>query len=95
MQKLAIAENAESDRALIEKVLEAQHVSVRLPVVRRVIKDTEVNDDKGKVLFSVKKNQMVVCDIVRTPVSFTTPLLLTKGTTECGQTKIASSFQGR
>ena len=78
VQKLAIADNAESDRCLTEKVLEAQHVSVRLPIIRRAIKDTDVKNSKDEVLFSVKKGQTVICDIVRTSVVFTTPLGLTR-----------------
>ena len=71
MQKLAIADDAQSDKDLTEKVLRAQHVSVRLPIIRRAIKDTDVKNTKGEVLFSVKKDQTVICDIVRTPMLFT------------------------
>ena len=65
VQKLAIADDAQSDSDLTEKVLKAQHVSVRLPIIRRVIKDTDVTNTENKVLFSVKKDQTVICDIVR------------------------------
>ena len=90
VQKLAIANDEKSDKNLTNKVLEAQHVSVRLPILRRAIKDTDVKDvenTKGKVLFSVKKGQTVICDIVRTSVLFTIPLVLTESTTEVGKTK--------
>ena len=95
VQRLAIADDAQSDRVLTEKVLEAQHVSVRLPIIRRAIRDTDVKNAKGKVLFSVKKGQTVICDIVRTSVFFPMPLMLTKSTTELGKTKVPSSFQRR
>ena len=73
VQKLAIANDAQSDIDLTERVLEAQRVSVRLPILRRAIKDTDVKNTKGEFLFSVKKGQTVVCDIVRTSVLFTMP----------------------
>ena len=87
VQKLAIANDAKSDSDLTTMVLEAQHVSVRLPILRRAIKDTDVKNTKGKVLFSVKKGQTVICDIVRTSVLFTILLVLTESTTELGETE--------
>ena len=97
MQKLAIANDAQSDKNLTEKVLEAQHISVRLPIIRRAIEDTDVMDvkDKDKRLFVVKKDQIVICDIVRTSVLFTMPSELTKPTTELGKAKVPGSFQRR
>ena len=73
VQELAVANDAQSDILLTEKVLEAQHVSVRLPILRRAIKDTDVKNTKGEILFSVKKGQTIICDIVRTSVLFTMP----------------------
>ena len=73
MQKLAIAYDGESTSKLTKKVLEAQPVSVRLPILRRAIKDTDVKNSYGEVLFSVKKGQTVICDIVRTLVLSTKP----------------------
>ena len=78
VQKLAIANDAQSDGDLTEKVLEAQYVSVRLPILRKAIKDTIVKNTEGEDLLSVKKGQTVICDIVRTSVLFTMPLVLTK-----------------
>lgn len=95
VQKLAIANDAQSDRALTEKVLEAQHVSVRLPILRRAIKNTVVKNTRGEILFSVEEGQTVICDIVRTSVLFTMPLVLTKSTTELGKTKVSSSYERR
>ena len=92
VQKLAIANDAQSDRDLTEMVLEAQHVSVGLPILRRAIKDTDVKNIKGEVLFSVKKGQTVICDIVRPSVLFTMPRVLT--ITALGKTKVPS-FQRR
>lgn len=63
VQKLAIAENAASDKLLTEKVLEAQHTSVRLPIIRTAINDCAVRSN-GKVV-KVKKDEVVICDIVR------------------------------
>lgn len=94
VQKLAIANDAKSDRVLTEKVLEAQHVSVRLPILRRAMKDTDVKNTKGEVLFSVEKGQTVVCDIVRISMLFTMSLVLTESITELGETKVPS-FQRR
>lgn len=87
VQKLAIADNAVSDKALTEKVLEAQHISVRLPIVRIATKDHDVKNTKGKVLFSVKKGQEIICDIVRASLLFTIPSMLMKSTTELGKSK--------
>ena len=95
VQQLAISDDAQSDRSLTKKVLEAQHVSVRLPILRRAIKDTDVKNAKGEVLLSIKKHQTVICDIVRTSVLFTMPLALTKSITELGKTKVPSSYQRR
>ena len=94
VQKLAIANDAESDRILTEKVLEAQHVSVRLPILRRAMKDTNVKNTEGEVLFSVDKGQTVVCDIVRISVLFTMPLVLMESITELGENRVLS-FQRR
>ena len=94
VQKLAIANEAESDRILTEKVLAAQHVSVRLPILRRAMKDTNVKNTEGEVLFSVDKGQTVVCDIVRISVLFTMPLVLTESITELGENRVLS-FQRR
>ncbi|KAK4695301.1 hypothetical protein P7C71_g2427, partial [Lecanoromycetidae sp. Uapishka_2] len=68
VQRLAIANDADSEKELTKKVLEAQRVSVRLPILRRAIKDTDVKDTdvkntESKVLFTVKKGQTVICDI--------------------------------
>ena len=73
VQKLAIANDAKGDRMLTEKVLEAQHVSVRLPILRGAMNDTDVKNNKGEVLFSVKRGRTAICDIVRTSVLFTIP----------------------
>ena len=73
MQKLAITNDAQSDKILTGNVLDAQHVSVRLPIIRRAIKDTRVRNTEGDVLFSVRKGQTVICDIVRSSILFTTP----------------------
>ena len=66
VQELALADNAKSDEILKKKVLEAQHISVRLPILRKATENTKVKDvNTQEVLFEVNKGQMVVCDIVR------------------------------
>lgn len=76
VQKLAMANDGQCDKTLTEKVLKAQHVSVRLPILRRAIKDTDVKNTKGEVLFSVNKGETVICDIVRISVLSTMPLVI-------------------
>lgn len=65
VQKLAIVDDAASDKIITEKVLEIQHVSVRLPIIRRATKDCDVKNGQGRVLFSVKNGETIICDIVR------------------------------
>ena len=94
VQKLALADNAQSDKKLTEKVLEAQHISVRLPIIRKAIQKTVLKDSKGKVLVSAEEGQTIICDIVRTPALFTSWLMLMKSKTERGKTEVPRSFQG-
>ncbi|KAI4268582.1 MAG: hypothetical protein LQ337_007756 [Flavoplaca oasis] len=67
IQKLASNNDEKSDAAIELKVLEAQRRSVRLPFIRKVIKDgiTIKPDeaDKGRDI-SVEKGQTIICDIV-------------------------------
>ena len=69
VQRLAIADDVQSDRTLTEMVLGAQHVSVRLPIIRKAIGDRDVKNTKGKVLLSVKKGQTIICEYRKTPSS--------------------------
>jgi hypothetical protein len=93
VQKLALADNVQSDKKLTEKVLEAQHISVRLPIIRKAIQKTVLKDSKGKVLVSAEKGQTIICDIVRPPALFTSLLMLIKPKTERGKTKVPRSIQ--
>jgi hypothetical protein len=63
VQKLAAEDDPESDKILTQKVLEAQHISVRLPIVRTAVKDSTVKCN-GKFQ-KVEKGEVVICDIVR------------------------------
>ncbi|KAL8990819.1 MAG: hypothetical protein Q9169_008029 [Polycauliona sp. 2 TL-2023] len=66
IQKLATNEDEKSDTAIEHMILEAQRRSVRLPFIRKVIKDGVIikpeEADKGRNI-SVEKGQTIICDI--------------------------------
>ena len=57
-------DTAASDENIKTKVLEAQRLSVKLPVVRKAAANVVVKDENGTELFSLEEGQTVVCDIV-------------------------------
>lgn len=71
IQKLALDNSAASDKDIKDNVLEAQRLSVKLPVVRKAAANVVINDENGVELFSLEKGQTVVCDIVRHILTFT------------------------
>ena len=93
VQKLAIADNAESDKILTKKVLEAQHASVRLPIVRQAMKSRDVTNAKGEALFSVAKDETIICDIVRNLLLVTSPSMLTRSISALSKTKAFGRLQ--
>ncbi|KAL8813523.1 MAG: hypothetical protein Q9200_000197 [Gallowayella weberi] len=62
IQRLALINNEKSDEKIEIKVLEAQRQSVKLPYIRKVIKDEVQITVNGKAT-TVKKGQTIVCDI--------------------------------
>ena len=67
VQKLALEDNGEGTKTLRDMVLEAQHVSVRLPIIRRALKSRVFKNEQGRVLFKVNEGEIIICDIVRYP----------------------------
>ena len=59
-----------SDEAIKLSVLEAQRLSVKLPVVRKVAKPVTVKDSEGKER-SLQTDQVVICDVVSNLLSVT------------------------
>lgn len=68
VQGLALEDRRESDATLRKMVLNAQRLSVKLPVVRKVAKSgtikKDLNDKNGKDL-QVTEGQIIICDVVR------------------------------
>jgi hypothetical protein len=91
VQKLAIADNPESDKILTERVLEAQHISVRLPIIRTAVRDCDIKIGSDKV--HVEEGEVVICDIVSTLLVFAVPINAKKITTELGKTKALQRLQ--
>lgn len=63
VQKAALKEDPASDEEIKLSVLEAQRLSVKLPIVRKVAKSVTVTDAEGKER-SLQKDQIVICDVV-------------------------------
>lgn len=62
IQKLALNDDAESDEKIQLIILEAQRQSVKLPFIRKVVKDglkIRLNDDDQ----TLEKGQTIICDI--------------------------------
>ena len=64
IQQWALWDNEKSDMSIRNAVLEAQRLSVKLPVIRKAKMSGTVKDEKGKSLFNLEKDQTIVCDIV-------------------------------
>ncbi|KAL8785819.1 MAG: hypothetical protein Q9213_003126 [Squamulea squamosa] len=69
IQRLAFINNKESDTEIHTKVLEAQRQSVKLPYIRKVIKDEVEITENGKAK-TVKKGQTIVCDTYAAMLAF-------------------------
>ena len=63
VQTAALKEDPASDEEIKLSVLEAQRLSVKLPVVRKVARSVTVTDAEGKER-SLQKDQIVICDVV-------------------------------
>ncbi|KAL8867169.1 MAG: hypothetical protein Q9174_005832, partial [Haloplaca sp. 1 TL-2023] len=63
IQALALKDDEKSDQAILIKVLEAQRQSVKLPFIRKVVKEggTTINVNGQKS--TLEKGQMIICDI--------------------------------
>ena len=75
IQKLALADNPKDDQKIKALVLEAQRLSVKLPVSRKAATKVDIKDEKGIKLFSLKEGQTVVCDIVSQSLTLCPKLL--------------------
>ncbi|KAL8697068.1 MAG: hypothetical protein Q9224_002486 [Gallowayella concinna] len=62
IQRLALINDSKSDKEIQTKVLEAQRQSVKLPFIRKVLKD-EVKITVNGEATTVKKGQTIICDI--------------------------------
>ena len=63
VQTAALRDDPTGDEEIKLSVLEAQRLSVKLPVVRKVAKPVTVKDAMGKER-SLHDNQIVICDVV-------------------------------
>ena len=52
------------DKAIQELVQKAQSQSIKMPFIRKVLKDIEVKGGAGKVTRILAKGDTIVCDIV-------------------------------
>lgn len=64
LQQTAFDDSPAALDALSKTVLKEQRKSVRLPVIRKAVETCDIKNEAGEVLFTVKKGQTVVCDIV-------------------------------
>lgn len=67
VQTAALRDDPAGDEEIKQSVLEAQRLSVRLPVVRKVAKPVTVKDIMGKER-SLIEDQVVICDVVSRPM---------------------------
>lgn len=67
VQTAALKDDPASDEEIKLSVLEAQRLSVKLPVVRKVAKSVTVKGAEDKER-SLKENQLVICDVVSSAV---------------------------
>ena len=63
VQTAALRDDPAGDEEIKLSVLEAQRLSVRLPVVRKVARSVPVKDAKGKERL-LNDDQVVICDVV-------------------------------
>lgn len=63
VQTAALKDDPATDEEIKLSVLEAQRLSVKLPVVRKVAKPVTLKDAEGEER-SLEKDQIVICDIV-------------------------------
>lgn len=63
VQIAALKDDPATDEEIKLSVLEAQRLSVKLPVVKKVAKSITLKDADGKER-SLKKDQIVICDVV-------------------------------
>lgn len=74
VQQLALQDSPEGDKRIQSLVLEAQRLSVKLPVVRTVAQDTKL-EINGQT-HSYTKGQTIVCDVVSSsPLPFPNPVV--------------------
>ena len=69
IQKLALRGGAESDKAIQEKILKAQRLSIKTPLIRKVVKEglrIHVNGKETKL----GRGDIIVCDVVSPRSSF-------------------------
>ena len=64
VQTAALKDDPASDEEIKLSVLEAQRLSVKFPIVRKVAKSVTVKNAEGKER-SLKDDDIVICDIVR------------------------------
>ena len=79
VQTAALRDDPTGDEEIKLSVLEAQRLSVKLPVVRKVAKPVTVKDAKGKERF-LSNDQVVICDVVSRLVLVWMCLLATRST---------------
>ena len=72
VQNAALKDDPVSDEEIKLSVLEAQRLSVKLPVVRKVVDAVTVRDPEGKER-SLEKSQTVICDVVSSVLASSTP----------------------
>ena len=63
VQTAALRDDPAGDEEIKLSVLDAQRLSVKLPVVRKVAKSVPVKDSRGKER-SLNVDQVVICDVV-------------------------------
>ena len=68
VQTAALEDDPANDEKIKLSVLEAQRLSVKLPVVKKVAKSITLKDAEGKER-SLNKDQIVICDVVSSVLS--------------------------
>ena len=64
IQALAMKDESKSDEEIQHKVLEALRQSVKLPFIRKVVKDDVTIKVDGEEDCTLEKDQTIVCDVV-------------------------------
>ena len=66
IQRLALEDDSDSE--IRSMVLSAQRLSVRMPVIRKVIKPGKfLGEDRKTVLLTVKEGETIICDVASLP----------------------------